>query len=703
MIILIPEDKDYQTYEPELEIDEESAVIGMSVSFAGTGDISERTTVTDMMDIDVLSSNVVGLIGSPYEIETSSNFDEATITFTIDQSKLGDTEFANLGVLWYDEENEQYIIVDSVIDDENSNISATVNHFSKYLVVDQKAWLELWTSDLNYPEKTKANNTVLAIDCSGSMAWNDPMTWKEYAVVIDGISSKDYKYFSHRIDAGEGFVNSMREGDKAAIVAFESTYKTLCSMTDKKDKLIDSLQNIYSNGGTDLRYAISGSLLEFNDDEADKYIILMSDGEGDSETPMGVLTLAMANGVRIYTIGIGSTSGDAELQRISELTGGKFYKSFSASDLEYLNMQIDVINGMSLQDTDGDGIPDIFETNGMLTQNGTRIYTDPNNPDTDGDGLLDGEEIDGTPIFAGLNDIKIKEYQAKLKENGYAPCAAGIYFKMKSDPNVADSDGDGISNDDDIYPNIKNEIGKTYGWNKVKYNENTNQINISFKSVNQSQGQLYGIRERCYRNIEIENSKKFGYITNQSEVPLEYGNKYMMEKNGCELIAIYNALKLKDKYQMLSEIAMESEISNGMVFNSEILSTHPIAATTKKISPVVGLDFNSGLFGTNPFAIDWYLNAHNYRHEKTTSLSELETWIKPGRVFIFSYWNDKSRISEALHTIALKVNNDGTLETYNNYKSTSSKSEDNFEKIMQYKDKEGNLIDGKFIIAYCIY
>ena len=60
----------------------------MSVSFAGTGDISERTTVTDMMNIDVLSSNVVGLIGSPYEIETSSSFDEATITFTIDQTKL---------------------------------------------------------------------------------------------------------------------------------------------------------------------------------------------------------------------------------------------------------------------------------------------------------------------------------------------------------------------------------------------------------------------------------------------------------------------------------------------------------------------------------------------------------------------------------------------------------------------------------------
>ncbi len=62
-------------------------------------------------------------------------------------------------------------------------------------------------------------------------------------------------------------------------------------------------------------------------------------------------------------------------------------------------------------DTDGDGIPDIFET-------GTGIYispmdtgTDPNKADTDGDGLSDGDEV----------------------------------YKYHTNPNLVDTDGDGFS------------------------------------------------------------------------------------------------------------------------------------------------------------------------------------------------------------------------------------------------------------------
>ena len=51
----------------------------------------------------------MGLIGETFDIETTSKFDKATLTYVIDKSKLGDTEFDNLLFLWYDEENDNFV------------------------------------------------------------------------------------------------------------------------------------------------------------------------------------------------------------------------------------------------------------------------------------------------------------------------------------------------------------------------------------------------------------------------------------------------------------------------------------------------------------------------------------------------------------------------------------------------------------------
>ena len=76
------------------------------------------------------------LIGEPFEIETTSKFDKATLTYVIDKSKLGDTEFDNLLFLWYDEENDNFVELDTILDEENSTVSVETTHFSKYMIVD---------------------------------------------------------------------------------------------------------------------------------------------------------------------------------------------------------------------------------------------------------------------------------------------------------------------------------------------------------------------------------------------------------------------------------------------------------------------------------------------------------------------------------------------------------------------------------------
>ena len=78
---------------------------------------------------------IVGLIGEPFEIESKSQFDTATITFKIDQIKLGDIALDNLLFLWYGKENYEFVEMETIHDAINSTVSITTTHFSKYMLI----------------------------------------------------------------------------------------------------------------------------------------------------------------------------------------------------------------------------------------------------------------------------------------------------------------------------------------------------------------------------------------------------------------------------------------------------------------------------------------------------------------------------------------------------------------------------------------
>ncbi|HWO97418.1 MAG TPA: polymorphic toxin-type HINT domain-containing protein [Bacillus sp. (in: firmicutes)] len=86
----------------------------------------------------------------------------------------------------------------------------------------------------------------------------------------------------------------------------------------------------------------------------------------------------------------------------------------------------DDTTGDEAKDTDKDGLPDALETEGIRVGNGKYIVTDPNEADSDGDGLLDGEEI------------LIDEYNGNQ------------YGRMVSDPNKLDSDNDDLIDTEEI-------------------------------------------------------------------------------------------------------------------------------------------------------------------------------------------------------------------------------------------------------------
>lgn len=443
-----------QTFTHNVE-NEDCVIREVIISMEGTGCLQTNTHVDSVMNVDVLCTDVVGLVGEPFEIETKSKFDKATLTFKLDKAKLGDVPFGNLLFLWYDEDNQQFVEIDTVLDEANGTASIETTHFSKYMLVNSADWYEAWATEIDYnpgfDSKNIHYNTILAIDCSGSMGSSDPITKKTN---INSQYDAMYRYQCHRIKGATTFINRMSQDDNTAIVLFSDHARVTVSMTNDKQDLRLALQQIRNSGGTSFNEALNTSLKEFDesmlvDENACNRIILLSDGK--SSCTDRILEVIKSKGIRIYTIGLGSSADTKTLEKIATYTNGESYKADASDELADLYDRIYSTDDFDKSDSDGDGLYDIIEEAGIRTVNGRIIHTDPTNADSDGDGLLDGQEIDPKPVY----------YQKEYYFYGITYKLEGYYFIMHSDPNSIDSDGDGLYDNEKRVVKDSNNRDKT--------------------------------------------------------------------------------------------------------------------------------------------------------------------------------------------------------------------------------------------------
>lgn len=441
-------EKFQQTYVHEV-LNEDCAVSEVSVSMNATGNLQKTMEIKSVMGIDVLSSEVVGLVGEPFDITTTSEFDSATISFKVDKEKLGEATIDNLIFLWYDEENRVYREMETVIDSENNTVSTTTTHFSTYMLVDSLKWFEAWRNAPDYSDYVKNADLdmVLAIDVSGSMSTS--------AIQM-------------AVQAAQSYVETMAENERASVVKFNSSATVVCAMTNDKTKLLNALSSIkYGSGGTNFDKALTVSLNQYNSSAVNKNMMLfLSDGSASISSK--TISAVLNSEVVIYTVGIGNAN-ESVLKQIANISDGEYFKADSFSDLYELYTNVGVTKIDLGPDTDGDGLADIIEKGGMLV-NATRLHLDPDNPDTDGDGLKDGEEIKVIKNF--------KELRHEVSQ--YMPAYTYV-FDMVSDPRAADTDNTGISdydrsmlksNPDHKLKYEKAVVAKIYtGDNKVVLNE----------------------------------------------------------------------------------------------------------------------------------------------------------------------------------------------------------------------------------------
>lgn len=161
-----------------------------------------------------------------------------------------------------------------------------------------------------------------------------------------------------RLEKAKSLIGSLLEeldGNRVGLVGFATTTRLHCPLTLDYRGLDSILEHCLTLGpGTDIEAAVAACLRVLKNSEArTRAIVILSDGEDHGGNIDKAIETARANGVRIYTIGIGSSEGapipeadsgsegykkkngelvwsrldETVLSRMADQTGGRYFRA----------------------------------------------------------------------------------------------------------------------------------------------------------------------------------------------------------------------------------------------------------------------------------------------------------------------------------------------------------------------------------------
>jgi len=117
------------------------------------------------------------------------------------------------------------------------------------------------------------------------------------------------------------------KSDRLGLVAFAGTAFLQCPLTIDDSAFRQSVEaldvNIIPQGGTALAEAIQSALTAYKEGDNYKVLVLLTDGEDQDSGALEAAEKAAKEGLRIFTIGIGTADG--EILRVKDAKGGSDY------------------------------------------------------------------------------------------------------------------------------------------------------------------------------------------------------------------------------------------------------------------------------------------------------------------------------------------------------------------------------------------
>ncbi len=155
----------------------------------------------------------------------------------------------------------------------------------------------------------EAISSVLTIDVSGSMSGNNIINAKS---------------------AARAWINAIPLGkSEVAITSFDSENYLNCDFTTNKNTLLEAIEGLKPQGGTDFNAALirqlSGSLLIAESGKNKKVIVMLTDGYSSGDENAIVQKAISMNAV-IHCVVLGNPAPEI-LKRIAQRTGGQYFEN----------------------------------------------------------------------------------------------------------------------------------------------------------------------------------------------------------------------------------------------------------------------------------------------------------------------------------------------------------------------------------------
>ena len=169
-----------------LKITDESTLKGVTeVTVSGeiSGSMEENTDIKDVYGKDQHTSSIEALVGNPVSITSTGAFDAMTITFKYSEG----LNEKNLRIMWYDEANYEYVVLDNAtLDKLNKTISVTTNHFSTYMLIDEEVWVKTWVISCASLNSSGGNRYSNIVHPNAGIGYTDYKTADEFLKALKG-------------------------------------------------------------------------------------------------------------------------------------------------------------------------------------------------------------------------------------------------------------------------------------------------------------------------------------------------------------------------------------------------------------------------------------------------------------------------------------------------------------------------------------